>query len=117
MENTRNQFFSMPEDETLLSKVESLFFMEAINSDADYLLSDNINEIVNHYLEDESRQLYEIADFFRTQLVEGFLPEINLLKHNPYQNILMGAIYSVDSFKIAKELLSQYEKKTIKDMV
>ena len=113
MENSSKQFFTMPEDETLLSSVESLFFIEAIRDDEDYLLSKNIMEIINHNPEDKARQLYEIADYFKTQIVEGSISEMNLLKYNPYQNILFEAIYSVDSFKIAKELLSQFENKLI----
>jgi hypothetical protein len=40
-----------------------------------------------------------------------------IYKHNPYQNILMEAIYCVDSFKIAEELLRQFEDKIIKTKV
>jgi hypothetical protein len=111
MENTRNNFFTMPEDETLLSDVESRFFLEAIKDDEEYLLSKTIIDIMTIYPEDRARQLYEIAEFFKDNIVEVFKPQIDRMQHSTYINILNEAIYNVDSFKIAEELLRQFEDK------
>ncbi len=115
MENLteRKKFFNMP-NEGYLNQTEELFFIEAIRDDEEYNLSEMIGDVIMQYEDNRARQLYEIAEIFRCQIVEAFTPELNGLKHNPYKNIMFESIYlNVDHFKIAEELLRQYEEKTV----
>ena len=107
------EFFHMPE-RRYLNGTEDYFFIEAIRDDEEYNLSEIVSDIVNEYQGNRARQLYEIAEVFRCQIVEAYEPELDGIKHNPYKNIMFEAIYmNVDHFKIAEELLRQYEEKTV----
>ncbi len=119
MENTdtRIKFFHMPK-EGYLNETEDIFFIEAIRDEEEYCLAEIIGDIIEQHEGNRARQLYEIAEVFRCQIVEAYKPELDGLKHNPYKNIMFEAIYmNVDHFKIAEELLRQYEEKTITEAV
>ncbi len=112
MQSTKNKgerIFHLPAKG--FTDTERSFLIVSMNEDNEETLFSNIEHIVNKYGDNKTRLLHELAEHFRIDAVEGFLPEVEKLDYQPYKEILLNQIYSVDHFKIAEELLRQYEEK------
>ncbi|MCZ6702144.1 MAG: hypothetical protein O6940_03785 [Ignavibacteria bacterium] len=100
-------FFNMQED-GLFNNAEQAFFREATN-DESCMVTNIEGWIESSKPEDEL--LHLLAENIRLEIIEcndGILKDI---QHSPYVEVLSDAIYTSDSFKIAKEIYRQYNSK------
>lgn len=60
--------------------------------------------------EDPAEQVHRFSECIRINIVEANSPELKF-NFEPYNEILLDAIYNCDCFAIAKELLKQFNEK------
>lgn len=108
MGNTKQKIFHTPDIQKINGN-ELSFFLHAIEDGQEFLI-ENIEDIISRNPHNRARILYEIAEVFRREIVEDEKRNIDVFDYEPYREILYDAIERVDNFKIAEELLEQYER-------
>ena len=100
--------FQMPAEDKNFTGPERSFFLYAIREEE--ICIGNVAAIIERNADNRARILHEIAEWFRIEIVETRLPDVEKIDCVPYREILSDAIYNIDHFKIAEEILSQYEE-------
>lgn len=113
-QNVSKNFFHMP-DFNGFTPVELTLLDFAIEDQERYLLYAITADAVSDFPGDRARQLYEIAHDFERVVLKSNDLSLRYLEYEPFRDILGGTIGTIDCFKIARELLKQYEEKINKD--
>ena len=96
--------FNLPED-SLFNNAEQAFFRAATNDESCLITN------INHWIEcgkSEDELLHSLAETIRLEIIECNDSILKDIKYLPYVEVLSDAIYTANSFKIAREIYRQY---------
>jgi len=100
-----NEFIFNLSEDGLFNNAEKSFFREA-TKDEDCIVTN-----INHWIESgkpEDELLHLLAETIRLEVIEGNDTILKNIQYSPYAEVLSDAIYTSNSFKIAKEIYRQY---------
>jgi len=89
----------------LFTVAENIFFIEATKNE-NCIVTNISHWIESGKLEDEL--LHSLAESIRLEVIECNDSILKDIKYLPYVEVLSDAIYTANSFKIAKEIYRQY---------
>ncbi len=84
------------------------FFRELLTPNNTQDITGTIKALLDERELEESKLLYELANYIRTDFVESGIEKITEIP-TAYIDIVCEAIYSCDCYEIAKEVFNQYK--------
>ena len=94
-----------------LGSNEQSFFYQ-IKQDGDWITKSI--ERIKSETSDESEVFHKLAEDIRIMIVESDEPSIKKMENPAYEEILKYALWSIDTFAIAKRLMQEYGDEVVK---